>query len=115
MAKGKKHEPTSELRRVVERGCIAGFTQEDIAKIVGISVDTLTLYYPEELNTAHLKVVSGISAKLAQKALGGDNACMFFYLKTRGGWQEVQRHEHTGKDGSDLIPTVNVTIKQSKP
>jgi len=39
------------------------------------------------------------------------------WLKNRRGdtWRDKQQHEHTGKDGTMLVPVINVTIGPSEP
>lgn len=96
MAGRKAHEATEANKRVVERGKAAGLTDEEIASVMGISSDTLVKYYGKELLESKQKVIMAVGAKVVQKALGGDNACMFFYLKTQAGWREKTEVEHSG-------------------
>lgn len=46
------------------------------------------------------KAIGSVSKGLLQKAQGGDNAAMIFYLKTQAGWKETQNVDHTSSDGS---------------
>lgn len=45
-----------------------------------------------------------------------DPTSMIFWLKNRkrDEWRDKQDHEHTGKDGAPLIPTLNVTLSGDK-
>lgn len=46
-----------------------------------------------------------------------DTTAAIFWLKNRkpDEWRDVNRHEHSGKDGAPLIPVLNVTIGGSGP
>lgn len=48
-----------------------------------------------------------------------DTTAAIFWLKNRrpDEWRDVNRHEHSGKDGAPLIPVLNVTIggAESRP
>jgi hypothetical protein len=78
----KKHEPTPELRAVVERCCAAGFRQEEIALVVGCSDGTLRKAYREELDRGTVRINAKVTERLYDIALGGDtrsalSACIF--------------------------------------
>lgn len=46
-----------------------------------------------------------------------DATSMIFWLKNRqpDQWRDKSEHEHTGKDGAPLVPTINVTIGRAEP
>ncbi len=85
------HEPTDQARKQVETMAGLGITDDDIAVILGISVDTLRQYYNEEKRrgTANAKV--RIYMKTYQLALGGDRTMLIWWEKTRGGMSEKQQ------------------------
>ena len=99
---GEKHEPTSVTRNLVETHTAVGTRQEIIASIMGITVPTLHKYYRKELDEAAAKANAAIGGALYKKAIGGDNACMIFWMKTRAKWRETHRLEHSGVDGGPL-------------
>lgn len=45
----RRHAPTLGTRKIVRRAIISGMTQAKVAKLIGISVPTLRLYYRDEL------------------------------------------------------------------
>ena len=96
------HEPTPDSRRDVEAYVAAGANQEHIAKLLSITVDTLVKHYRHELADGREVANGRIAGKLYEKALSGDSACMFFWLKTRARWQEIQRHEHVGDKNAPM-------------
>lgn len=107
MARGGKggkpaHQPTEGSRRDVEAYVSAGMTHEYIAKLLCVDADTLKKHYRHELANGREVANGRIAGKLYEKALSGDSACMFFWLKTRARWQEVQRHEHVGDKNAPM-------------
>lgn len=104
----KPHEPTDKDRKQVTLMAGIGLTHDQIAKIVGVSDETLRKYYAEELETA----VSKMNAQVAQnlfsiatsKAPGAVSAACF-WMKTRAGWREVDRKEITGPNGGPIQVT----------
>lgn len=92
-------KPTDEERRLIEHYVSMGYTQEQIAALIGKTVDTLAKHCREELDLGSLKVNAKIGGKLFQKAMGGDTAALIWWSKTRMGWKETAVHEHSGPDG----------------
>ncbi len=98
------YEPTPEQRSQVEALTAFGITQEHIAAILGICVDTLAKYYRSELDLGVAKATARVASNLFKKATGDgkDSAVSaMFWLKTRAGWREVVRQEveHSGEVG----------------
>ena len=83
------HEPTQELRQIVQLHATIGTRQDDIAGILGIDPKTLRLHYREELDLASAKANATIGGALFNKAKGGDTTAMIFWMKTRAGWKET--------------------------
>lgn len=86
------HVPTDELRALVESLSGYGVPQDGIAKLVKISVPTLTKYYSEEIEVGVLKANAAVSGNLFRIATGDGKAAAtaaFFWLKTRARWKEV--------------------------
>ncbi len=108
--KGKRgwqaHTPNDLTRGIVTGALCGGLTQDQAAALAGISADTMRKYYPDEVLNAKNDAIKIISGKLVEKAKAGDNACMFFYLKTQGGWREVNRTEVTGENGVPLVAVI---------
>lgn len=104
------HIPSEEDRGFV-RGCAAaGWSLDKIGSflIPSISGETVAKHYQEELSWA--KTLEGKLANLLLlKALDGDNAALFFALKTRFGWRETTKTELSGSVEVQL-PTINFNI-----
>jgi len=112
MAQGKKYIPTDADKQLVMQMAAVGIAQEQIAAVIGLSVDTMVKHYKHEIETSKSKAIAKIGGTLYNKALKGDNTCMIFYLKTQGGWRETSHHEITGKDGAEFKPILNITIEK---
>lgn len=107
---GKKYEKNEEHRKLVEQMSAVGVSQEQIGLILGISVDTISRHYKDEVSTAKTKANARIAGALYQKALKGDNTCMIFWLKTQARWQETNHLEVTDK--RYLIIDKQLTIEE---
>jgi hypothetical protein len=81
--------PTEDERRLVEHYVTLGYTQEQIASLMGKSVDSLARHCRDELDNGALKVNAKIGGKLFQKAMSGDTTALIFWCKTRMGWKET--------------------------
>lgn len=112
-AKGqKKWEPSADDIKRMESMAGVGISQEQIAKVYGVSVDTLQDRFGELIANARTKAVASIGGALYRKAMAGNVTAMIFYLKTQGGWRETNSLELTGKDGEQFKPIINITIKK---
>lgn len=87
------HQPTPQTRNLVALGCFANLTHDQIAKLVGISRNTLEIHYREELDTGAAKMLAKVANNIYQLALQNTDrkvamTASIFILKTRGGWAE---------------------------
>lgn len=106
------HKPTPEQRQLVQLHATVGTPQSIIADIIGIDDKTLRKHYREELDQATAKANAAIGGALFNKAKNGDTAAQIFWLKTRAGFRETNRTEHTGADGERLERNPVVYIGQ---
>jgi hypothetical protein len=87
------HQPTEQARKTVEAMAGFGIPQTDIARIIGVSPETLRLHYGEELDTGGIRANAAIAKNLFRIAQGTGReavtACIF-WLKARAGWREAQ-------------------------
>ena len=97
------HLPNADTRKQVYELSSVGTTYEDIAKVIGISHDTLTKYYRPELDRGRIDANAIIAGTLFKQAQEGNTSAAIFWLKTRAQWKETQKHEHGGDlDGSPI-------------
>lgn len=97
-------QPTPEQVAKIKLYAGLGSTQEQIAAMLGVCVDTMSKN-PESRKaweTGLAETIAKVAGSLVKKALGGDTASAIFYLKTQAGWKETVRSEHTGKDGGPI-------------
>lgn len=105
-------EPSETERKQVEALSGYGLPLDQIAVLVrkGISVDTLTKYFSEELVSGKAKANSQVGRTLFQKATSGDTTAMIWWTKTQMRWSETQKVEHTGANGG-AIAMASVDLK----
>ncbi len=85
-----------------------GLTKEQIAASLGMHPRTFYRQQQEneeinlafEAGRAHAVLLA--SDKLFEKALAGDNACLIFWLKARGGWRDTGHLEISGVNGGPV-------------
>lgn len=88
MVAGVKYIATDEDRKRVSEMASFGISQKSIARILGITDDTLYAHYKQELETATDKMVTKVAKTLFEKAVDDkDVTSMIFILKTRGRWR----------------------------
>lgn len=97
------HEPTPELRHIVQLHATIGTQQSVIADIIGIDAKTLRKHYREELDQSMAKANAQVGGALFNKAKNGDTTAMIFWMKTRAGWKETVRSEHASDADNPLI------------
>lgn len=83
----------AEFAGKVEHLAALGMTQEDVGHILGVSSDALQKHYADAWGKGKAVAKAKVAGKLFEKAMAGDPASIFFYLKTQAGWREVQRVE----------------------
>lgn len=66
-----------------------GFTQEEIAVLIGHDADTIRKHCKKELAEGKLEAKSICIGKLFGNIKLGKEASIFFYLKTQHGWKET--------------------------
>ena len=113
MAQGIKYEPTDDSRRLVTDLASVGIRYEDIAAKLQISSDTLVKYYKKELDDGRVDANADIGRSLYNQAREGNTQAMIFWLKTRAGWAETQKVEHSGVDGQPI--DLNIKVNFVKP
>jgi len=80
---------SEEIAKAVQLHTLVGTPQPTLAKILGMSTETLTKYYREELDTAKAQANASIAGRLYKKAMDGDTTAMIFWLKTQAKWRET--------------------------
>lgn len=108
--------PTEAERKQVEAMSGYGLPQDHISVLIrdGISVDTLTEHFANELKKGKAKANSQIGKTLFQKAMGGDTTAMIWWSKTQMKWSETlkteNRTEISGPDGEPVKVAIDDAI-----
>lgn len=100
MAKSQEHVPTDETRLIVKLSSALGHNLKRVAERIGISNKTLHKYYQHEIDHGKEELEAELAQGLFQKALNGDNASVFFALKTKFRWRETHHIDNTSSDGT---------------
>jgi len=85
------HRPDDKTREQVERTAGYGLTHDQIARVIGVSDETLRKYYREELHLGVAHANAEVAKSLYQRATKDKNvvACIF-WLKCRANWKETE-------------------------
>ncbi len=106
-----KHKPTDATRKQVQDYAAIGTSQDDIAKVIGVSKNTLILHYRHELDTAMTKANGAVAGKLYSKCMDGNVTAMIFWLKTRARWRET---DPLDLSDDDRIEKVEIVYKNGR-
>jgi hypothetical protein len=97
------HLPDATTRNKVFMLSTVGTRHEDIATVIGISADTLTKYYHDELAKGRIEANASVAETLFKQAKEGNTTAMIFWLKSRAKWKETSQHEISGNpDGTPV-------------
>jgi len=97
------HLPDVTTRNKVFMLSTVGTRHEDIATVLGISADTLTKYYHDELAKGRIEANASVAETLFKQAKEGNTTAMIFWLKSRAKWKETSQHEISGNpDGTPV-------------
>lgn len=97
------HLPDTTTRTKVYTLSVVGTRHEDIATVLGISADTLTKYYHDELAKGRIEANASVAETLFKQAKEGNTTAMIFWLKSRAKWKETSQHEISGNpDGTPV-------------
>ena len=108
-----RKELTAEQVEQIEKMAGCGLTLEQIAYCLDISDDTLQRRFQErpEVKRAYkvgkAKAIRAVTNTVYLKAVAGEGAFPFFYLKTQANWRETNRMEVTGADGGPIETRVD--------
>lgn len=96
--------------------------EEEIARALGISQDTLTRRkkdyadFAEAIKTGRAKANIFVGGKLMQAIKAGNIAAIIFYMKTRCGWKETQKIEAdvTQREVPDGLPAMYAALQKQQ-
>jgi hypothetical protein len=82
------HEPSQVDRDTVSAMAAGGISQEDIARVRGISRNTLLKHYRHELDTGAAALNTVVIIELVKRIKAGDFAAIRWWTQSRMGWSE---------------------------
>ena len=88
------HQPTEKQRQMVQIAKAAGLTDDQVSGLIGIDLKTLRKHYRSELDNANSRAIAAVAANLYKRATSDAKEAVpaaIFWLKTRGGWREVEQ------------------------
>ena len=89
---------TESQKKLVIEMASNGIPQEQIAAVIGCSVDTLHKYFNNDFLKGKAMANNKLAGVLYNKAIQGDTAALIFWLKTQAKFKETDKLELTGKD-----------------
>lgn len=115
MPRGKQVKYNSEHARIVQSMAQYGIPQKQIAAHIGIDTVTLAKLYRKEIDEGAAVTNNKIAKRLFEKAMDGDTTALIFWCKTRMGWRETQKVDHTSSDGSmSPSPAIDLSGKNQE-
>jgi hypothetical protein len=90
------HQPDAASRRLVEHHAAIGTPHQTIAKLLQLSLNTLKKHYGGELELGLARANAVVGGRLFEEARKGHVVAAIFWMKTRGGWRETAKVEHSG-------------------
>lgn len=105
------HVPTPESRKQVAAMISFGIPQEEVCKVIGVSVKTLYKYYREEIDTAAAKANAKVASMLYTKCMKEDTASIIFWLKTRAKWAEKNEVDLTIRGLQGILDEIDGTSR----
>lgn len=99
----------------VQEYAAVGMTQDQVAVVLGCSVDTIQRHYHEAWLKGKASANAKIAKRLFEKAMSGDTASLIFWTKAQMGWKESQNVDHTSSDGSMSPKEISIDISKLSP
>ena len=109
--KKKGGRPPKKLtqEQIVQVEALAAYlTVEQIADYLSVGITTFYEIMErqpevsERYKKGKSKAIGVVAKSLMKNIQEGKEASIIFFLKTKGGWTETQKLEHTGKDGEPI-------------
>jgi len=93
----RPHQPTPKELKYVEALSSYGVPEDDIARVVGITIKTLRKHYRDQLENGSTRANAQIAGFLFTAAKKGSVPAMMFWLRCRSRWAEGSALSALGK------------------
>jgi hypothetical protein len=92
-----------EYKELVVRMAMLGLQNEVIAKAIGVSHQTLKNRLGDAMAMARQMANAAVADGIFRRAIAGDNASSFFWMKCQAGWNERHSLEVTLNKGKGFV------------
>lgn len=99
--KGFEH-PHEDKRPTIQMHAAIGTPTDHIARILGMSTETLHKHYQDDLDLGASKAGAVVGGKIFEAAKRGEQWACTLWAVRRMGWKETNVTEQTGKDGGPI-------------
>jgi hypothetical protein len=105
------HVPTMQMRSHVEGYVMAGFTHEQIAEQMEMSLDCLKTHYKPQLDKTKMKKIMKMGKNVYARGLKGSVKDAHFWLRTQAGWKEAKDDDKSNAAEALLKQFVDAVTK----
>lgn len=99
---GRKPWKPNDEQKMLVTGLAGRATQEVIAKMLGITTETLVKHCRAELDLGTEVAYAQIDSVLFREAMAGNMTALIWYDKSRRRLREFTAHEHSGPGGAPI-------------
>ena len=110
-----EHRPTPQIRAQVRAFAGFGLPQQQLALLVGMSINTLRKHYAADLEFGEAQATAKVAQSLFNAASKGEAWAVCFWMKARAGWSEkapAQTVKHEGEVQHQHSGEVVMTAEQ---
>lgn len=100
--RGEDWGPTDDEKRMVSMLKFSGYTDEDVARVLTMSVESLHKYFKWEIENAKMMLIGELAGRAFKRARDGDATLTMFLLKTRGNGSFSEKAAAAGALGEAL-------------
>jgi len=100
--RGDDWSPTDDEKRMVSMLKFSGYTDEDVARVLTMSVESLLKYFDWEIKNAKMMLIGELAGRAFKRARDGDATLTMFLLKTRGNGAFSEKAAAAGALGEAL-------------
>lgn len=99
--KGFEH-PHEDKRPTIQMHAAIGTQVDHIARILGMSTETLHKHYQDDLDLGASKAGAVVGGKIFEAAKRGEQWACTLWAVRRMGWKETNVQQQTGADGGPI-------------
>lgn len=106
--------PTKEQKSIVENMVIAGISRSMMAKIIGISRNTLKKAFKDELRTAMARANASVVGRLYKQTEKSTPAAIFWLCnRDKENWNNAHMMRHEGNESRPIFLKMTDDVRRS--